>query len=245
MLNSNFIVYVDESGDANLSNPDPNFPMFVLAFCIFNKAHYVDFVSPSIQRFKFKYFGHDAVILHEREIRQQTPPFAFLKSVAKREAFMADLDDLVINAPFTVIAAVIDKLALKKRYARPEDPYHLSLKFCMERLQKYLVTNDAKGTSHIIFERRGHEEDNALELEFRRIKDGKNYAAQTFQDLEIVFAHKKINSGGLQLADLVARPIGLHQLRPRQTNRAYSIIEKKFCCNTTGEFRGFGLKCFP
>lgn len=245
MQHSDFIVYVDESGDANLGKPDPNFPMFVLAFCIFAKTDYVDLVSPSIQRFKFKYFGHDAVVLHEREIRQQTAPFVFLKSMTKREAFMSDLDDLVFKAPFTVIAAVIDKPALKKRYAQPEDPYHLSLKFCMERLHKYLIANGSNGTTHVVFERRGHDEDKTLELEFRRIKDGKNFSAERFDDLDIVFAHKRINSGGLQLADLIARPIGIRQLKPEQSNRAYEIIEKKFYRNMKGDFRGAGLKCFP
>jgi hypothetical protein len=30
-----YIVYVDESGHAS-QDPDPNFPCFVLAFCLFN-----------------------------------------------------------------------------------------------------------------------------------------------------------------------------------------------------------------
>lgn len=32
-----FIVYVDESGDHGLARMDPDYPVFVLAFCIFEK----------------------------------------------------------------------------------------------------------------------------------------------------------------------------------------------------------------
>jgi hypothetical protein len=47
------------------------------------------------------------------------------------------------------------------------------------------------------------------------------------QGFEIIFADKKTNSIGLQVADLIARPIGLQTLRPDQPNRAYEIIRPK------------------
>ncbi|WP_244948789.1 DUF3800 domain-containing protein [Campylobacter hyointestinalis] len=37
MYFSNHIVYVDESGDHSLTNINKDFPVFVLAFCIFKK----------------------------------------------------------------------------------------------------------------------------------------------------------------------------------------------------------------
>ncbi len=86
--------------------------------------------------------------------------------------------------------------------------------------------------------------DNELELEFRRICDGGNYEGMQLP-LELVFADKKSNSVGLQVADLVARPIGLKILRPEQANRAYEILETKFYRNDKGNHNGWGLKCFP
>lgn len=56
---------------------------------------------------------------------------------------------------------------------------------------------------------------------------------------------KKNNSIGLQLADLVARPIGLKQLRPSQSNRAWDVIERKLDRDPLGRYIGYGLKCFP
>jgi hypothetical protein len=34
---SNFVAYVDESGDRGMQNLDASYPVFVLAFCIFYK----------------------------------------------------------------------------------------------------------------------------------------------------------------------------------------------------------------
>jgi hypothetical protein len=74
---SNFVVYVDESGDHGMQNLDPNYPLFVLAFCIFYKGHYSEKVVPALHKLKFNEFGHDLVVLHEHEIRKETGPFKF------------------------------------------------------------------------------------------------------------------------------------------------------------------------
>ena len=75
---SDYIIYVDESGDHGLApqSIDPAYPIFVLVFCIFEKAEYVETVVPAIQRLKFEFFGHDTVILHNTKIKKQEPPFA-------------------------------------------------------------------------------------------------------------------------------------------------------------------------
>jgi hypothetical protein len=66
----------------------------------------------------------------------------------------------------------------------------------------------------------------------------------------VVFASKQVNSSGLQLADLVARPIGLSVLRPEQPNRAFDVLRRKFFCSggrgKVGEgFENWGLKIHP
>ena len=63
--------------------------------------------------------------------------------------------------------------------------------------------------------------------------------------IDIVMSPKESNSPGMQLADLVARPIGIKALRPMQANRAYEILESKFRRSPKGEIRGWGLKSFP
>lgn len=242
---SDYIVYVDESGDHGLTSIDPGYPIFVLAFCIFHKQEYAEHVTPALQRFKFKHFGHDMVVLHEREIRKDKGVFRFLNTKAKKDEFLNDLSTLVQDAPFTLIASVIRKDALNHQYAHPGNPYHMAMAFGLERAFKFLQSKgqDDKIT-HVVFEKRGNREDNDLELEFRRVCDGANWFGRHLP-FDIVFASKKINSGGLQFADLVARPVGLSILRPGQSNRAVDVLKGKLYCNDAGNSNGWGLKCFP
>ena len=245
MENSDFIIYVDESGDANIENIDPQYPIFVLTFCIFQKEQYSSTVSPSIQRFKFKHFNHDNVILHEYDIRKPNGQFSFLRDKNKRDAFMTDLAQIIADAPMTIIAAVIDKEELKRRYAEPDDPYAIALTFCLERTYRFMTEEKQENRqTFILTEGRGKTENDALELAFRRIVDGGNYDGTRMSCFKLMFAAKGVNLGGMQLADLTARPIGLSVLRPRQPNRAYDTIKPKIRRGPRG-ITGFGLKVFP
>jgi len=47
-----YVVFVDESGDANLDPIDPRFPMLNLVFCIIRKDHYFDHVTPKLKQLK-------------------------------------------------------------------------------------------------------------------------------------------------------------------------------------------------
>jgi hypothetical protein len=240
-----YIVYVDESGDHGLISIDPEFPVFVLAFCIFEKQHYLESVVPAAQRIKFVHFGHDHVIFHEREIRKREPPFEFLKNRDRCNLFMKDLDQLMEKASFTLIAAIIDKNALKEKYKEPKNPYEIALCFCMERLYMFLEKKGQRGRkTFLIVESRGHVEDRALDLAFRRIAAGANYCGP-MPEFEIVFADKRCNAVGLQIADLLVRPIGRNVLNPEQPNRAYEVLKKKFLRNADGKIDGVGRKLFP
>ncbi|WP_291322440.1 DUF3800 domain-containing protein [Desulfonatronospira sp.] len=83
-----YIVFVDESGDHGLESVDSNYPVFILAFCLFPKIVYAESVAPAIIKFKFKYFGHDQVILHEHDIRKAKGPFNILQNKDIRVPFM-------------------------------------------------------------------------------------------------------------------------------------------------------------
>lgn len=244
---NDYIVYVDESGDHGMTNIHPSYPVFVLAFCIFNKAEYLDNVVPSLQRLKFDHFGHDMVVLHERDIRKQTGDFGILSDRSVEKRFISDLTGLMQDANFTVIASVIRKSLLKNTYSTPESPYDLALAFCLERLFLYLHDRSKHESKlHVIFEKRGKREDDDLELHFRRVCSGRNQLGRKEPlPFEPIFAAKSVNCTGLQLADLVARPIGLRVLRPEQDNRAYDIIETKLRKSLKGQVPGYGLKIFP
>jgi len=247
---SKYIVYVDESGDHGLRNIDNNYPVFVLAFCIFHKRHYSEMVVPSVEKFKFNHFGHDQVVLHEREIRKEKGAFNFFKNKKEKQDFMFELSEIIEKSNFILVSCTIDKKRLVKNAEFENNPYHTALAICMEALHEFLTEKgqETKKT-HVVVECRGPKEDGELELEFRRVCDGQNrFGIQ--MPFEVLFKDKKAMSTGLQLADLVARPIGLKTIRPQQVNRAFEVLENKFYCKGGREelgdnYEGIGMNFYP
>lgn len=246
---SNFIVYVDESGDHSMQTLDSQYPVFVLAFCVFYKGHYSEKVVPALQKFKFNHFGHDLVVLHEHEIRKEKGNYRFQNKNHKNQ-FLDGLTSIIDASNFILISAVIDKRQLRERLGVGSNPYHVALGFCLETLYELMQEkNQENSLTHVVVECRGEKEDKDLELEFRRVCDGANKLGKPMP-FDVIFADKKTNSVGLQLADLVARPIGLSVIRPNQPNRAFDVLRKKFFCSggraEVGEgFENWGLKLYP
>lgn len=230
---SDYIVFADESGDHGVASIDRQFPVFALVFCLFEKARYVDEIEPAFRRLKFKYFGHDSIVLHEHDIRKQKSQFSLLRNAGTREAFMADVNALMATVPFQGYASIIDKNALKARYADPWNPYEVAMQFCMEKVSNRLVVHQQRGRlTHVLFEGRGRVEDAQLELEFRRIaandrRWGWRQVDFTRAPLEPVFVPKAANLAGHQFTDLIARPLALRTIRPDQANRAYDVIRDR------------------
>lgn len=245
---SDYIVYVDESGDHSLKSIDKNYPVFVLAFCVFHKRHYSEAVISSLEKLKFNYFGHDQVILHEHEIRKEKGIFNIFRSREHKLQFISELTEIIEQSNFILISCAIDKRELVSSAISAANPYHLAMRHCIEVLQSLLVEkNQHQKTTHVVFESRGRKEDRDLELEFHRV-----CRADSKQQLPFIplFSDKKAMSSGLQLADLVARPIGLRVLKPEQENRAFGVLERKFYCKggrkKLGEdYLGLGLKILP
>ena len=246
---SDYIVYVDESGDHGLMSVDENYPVFVLSFCVFHKQHYAQRVVPAVELFKFRHFGYDTVVLHEHEIRKEKGAFRFNDRLHKL-AFLDELSGIIEGSNFILISCVIDKRRLNDREQAASNPYHLALGFCLETLFELArEKGQLDHPTHVVVESRGAKEDRDLELEFRRICDGENRWNRRLP-FRIVMADKKTNSSGLQLADLVARPIGLAVLRPGQTNRAFDVLRSKFFCRGGRrklgvDYEGLGLKIYP
>ena len=237
---SEYIVYVDESGDHGLVNIDPHFPVFALSFCLLKKEDYIGTIVPAFQRFKFDIWGHDAIVLHEHDIRKSKGDFAFLLTdPVRRDHFYDALNKLIANTPMTIYASVVDKEKHRAKYINPWNPYEIGLLFCMERLLTRLMGDGQVGkTVHIMFESRGKVEDKELKDEFHRICENRNWGYRNLDfsriDFKPVFVKKSANATGLQIADLTARPIALKQLRSDQANRAWDIIQPKL-----------ELRCFP
>jgi hypothetical protein len=252
---SDYVIYVDESGDHSLAKVNPQFPLFVLAFCIMRKEDYANHISAGIQRLKLRWFGHDAVVLHEKEIIRKEGPFSFLQNTMARNAFMAELTGIMAHAPMVVVSAIIHKTRLAERYREPMNPYDIALLFCLERSWAYLQEHDNhNAVTHIIAESRSPRaaskgrEDQELADTFNAAVKGElklQTGRLTYPHFSLSFASKQANLIGLQIADLVARPIGLSVLRPEQENRAFDVIAKKIWRYNDVAKRHSGLKIFP
>lgn len=137
-----FVVFADESGSPVLENPDPTFPMFALSLA---RTRHVAQVAPNLHQLKFDFVGHDQLILHKRDNRRQQKDFALQADAAARTAFPERVNDIVAAAEVEVIAALIDKVRLAKRYSNSCSPYEVALHFCMEKLLALLVQHGRAG----------------------------------------------------------------------------------------------------
>ncbi len=239
------LVFVDESGDHGLESISQDYPVFVLLFAIFRKDEYVQRVCRDVQLLKIRFWGHDEVVLHEHELRKPAGHFQILLQREIRESFHAELTNLMAALPMTVVAVVIDKPAFITRYKTPVSPYDYALEAGLERVHRHLAgLGDGDKETPVIVECRGRKEDAELELAFRRVCDGSNALGKPLPFRHVMIP-KAANSIGLQLADLMARPVGLKHFRPAQTNRAFEIINQKLRRSPAGKVEGWGLKVIP
>jgi hypothetical protein len=241
---SDFVVFVDESGDHNLQSINPRYPVFVLAFCILPVESYLREVGTDFRRLKFELFGHDVVVLHEHDIRKRSGPYASLDSIS-RERLLHGLTTIIEDATMTIVAVVIDKPRLLQSANGQAHPYNLALRYGLERVHHFLQMNGQGSLrTTVVCEARGNKEDRDLRRAFEEVRLGRNRGGYEYP-FDLVVADKRTNSEGLQLADLVARPIGLHVLRPDQFNRAWLSLARKLFDADHRAWPPVGLKVVP
>jgi hypothetical protein len=142
---SDYLIFVDESGSPSMGgNIDPHYPLFVLVFLLIQKSDYTRKVCPAVQAFKLKHFGHDQIILHERDIRKDLGVFKFLKSPQIKQAFLDELTQVIASLPLQLCCVIIDKAKHQAKYKSPANPYHLSLEFGLKQILDYLKRQDAQ-----------------------------------------------------------------------------------------------------
>ena len=132
-----YIVYVDESGDHSLKSIDDQYPIFVLAFCVFHKQHYSESIVPALEKFKFNHFGHDQVVLHEHEIRKEKGEFTQFRSRKEKLHFLEELTGIIELSNFILISCTIDKRRLAEIGSTDENPYNIALSYCLESFTNF------------------------------------------------------------------------------------------------------------
>jgi len=180
------------------------------------------------------------------DIRRCRKEFQILLDVDLRSKFLADVNDLITNSKYEVIADGIRKEEFIKKYGKLANVYELCLSFILERTYFCLNVMPWNKTLYIIIEERGKREDNKLkDYILKVISRGTHYvSADNFRSLniKIEFRKKKQNVNGLQISDLIAYPVATYVLDKNRANPAFDIVEPKFYRKSGIRY---GLKTFP
>ena len=243
------LLSIDESGHHNLDpkTSDPNYPIFVLCGCIFQESYYQNTVVKEFNTLKKDFFGSDEVVLHTLEMtrpsKYKEKRFAKLIDTNFRKAFYKALNAFIAKIEFSLVACVIRKPDHLEKYGLASlDPYLLSFDALLNEFIKELGKNEQ---GKIIAEKRNDILDNQLELAWLNLKingTAKIKGSDIKEKIEnLALIPKSANNAGLQIADLLANPIGRHALGLKKTDPGheveYSVLEKKI--------RASGLTILP
>jgi hypothetical protein len=256
-------LYLDESGDHVYRRlQEERHRYLCLSGCWFRGDDYRA-LHAALEAFKQKHLPHnpdEPIVLHREDIVNRRRAFWRLRDGAAREAFDAELLQLIADADFKVVAVVIDKAAVQANYpSSPAHPYHLAMGFMLQRFCGYL--NQANRVGDVMAESRGGREDRLLKDSYARIYDrgmwyrSGDFFRQALATGELKVKPKKANIAGLQLADLLSNPLRKYTLMrmrrspgplPPFAGKVMDVAEPKFNRQLhTGQVEGYGYVLFP
>lgn len=241
------VLFLDESGDHNLSIIDPQYPLFVLGGVIVEQSYAEGRLTDQLNAFKQTLFGCTGIILHTADIARNRNGFEGLKDVEFRNRFYDALNALMRTLQYTVVACVIRKEEHLTRYGVAAlDPYMLSLDVLVERF--CFDIGGVSGGGVIVAERRDPTLDRELDLAWLNLKiQGTRYMQAKDIANRIVGLNlrpKSDNIAGLQLADLVVSPIGRHVMG-KPDREDWTIVHEKLRRSQSGRVDGHGLVVLP
>lgn len=245
-IKNGLVLFLDESGDHSLTKIDPQYPIFVLAGCVFEMSYYEKVVESEVSKFKKELFGNDKIILHTEDITHNRNGFERIVEPVFRKTFYEKANTLLDKLNYKILACAIKKDEHFKKYGLAAiDPYMLSLDCIVERFVFELEEINKEGL--IIAEARNSILDNGLELAFLNLKvQGTSYVSASKVKKAIAqlsIKDKKENIAGLQIADLIASPIG-REVLGKKNQIDYKFIEKKYRCKDRKHL-GYGLVVLP
>jgi hypothetical protein len=242
------LLFLDESGDHNLTTIDPQYPLFVLAGCVMEKSIHEEVLTLAVKEFKSGVLGNPEIILHYVDYTRNQGGFERMSEREFREIFYCGLNRIIRMTEFTLLACIIDKTRHLARYDYfAVDPYVLSMEVLVERFVRILKQADETGV--VIAESRGAQLDNGIELAFLnfKVKGTRFFRPKEITERikQFIIREKKDNVAGLQLADAVATPIGRRYLGRKNFYIDYAAIAGKFRKGESGKRLGYGLVILP
>ena len=241
------VLYLDESGTHNITSPEQDYPVFVLGGVIMGKDYAEGAATNRLNDLKRELFGTTDITLHTADITRNRNGFERLTDKGFRKVFYTALNKVMAELDYEIIACAIDRnnyAALYKTYKI--DPYHLSLRILIEKFCEDIGDVHAGGL--IMAERRDEMLDRQLEnvWESLLISGTKKCKAKNINKrltgLHLIAKADRL--AGLELADLIASPIGRHLLG-KPEHKDWDIVKSKFKRNEDDDYNGVGLTTLP
>ncbi len=241
-------MFIDESGEANITKPDPRFNIFVLCGIVFREDYYHLF-NEEFKKLKLKFFSNESIVFHSVEMRKKSGIYKIFQNEFVMQDFYTDIGRIFKECGYHVISCVVDKEKYKERYPYKNHAYEDALTFLCERGITLIGRKSKEHILHLCLEKREQKKDSQLKKYYTNfIKYGTEYiSTDEFQMCypKLHFRGKGENINGLQLADLCAYPIARKSLSPDKSQPTFDLFEDKFYCGQNGWYHGFGLKHFP
>ncbi len=245
-MTDKYVLYLDECGDQNLSNFDPQFPIFTLCGIVMSEKQ-DKLLSEKINALKLEIWNNTNIILHSRDIRKCQNGFEVLFDLDIKKKFLETLNNILGQNAYVIVCCAIMKEPYIRHYGKLNDVYGLSLSYIMERVVFYLDSLEREGIELCtIIERRGKREDRTLLDYYNQLLDKGTYWVNAnrmkkyFKRFEMRW--KSENIIGLQIADLIAYPITRHVLNPNGVNLSYEVLKKNIY---QMDGKVYGMKIFP
>ena len=244
-------IYLDECGQHVIQASDP-FPVFVLSAVLIRSGD-ENLVDAQWKKWKVDNLGYDALV-HEPDIRRRRRPFNGRKGALA----IQKLPEIIDALDFAGIAVVVHRGEYHKKWGSdapdvslPAHAYMMAADMLMERVVMVLETQFGSARANVVAESRNSKDDARLQYEFARLQlTGTSYLSDAFfRELlnpGIRFLGKESNCTGLQLADLMARPIGDKVANLRRKPNRWEACQGKLCPGM-GETKNsiLGLKVVP
>lgn len=261
-----YMIGLDENGSSDLvsisraiqknQQIDDSIKHFTLTGVVFNRERY-DILKERLNDIKYTYWEDGLteykgvkkrVCFHSREIRKGEYPF----NQIDYQEFLEKLSSAINDIPTKIISCHINKEAHFRKYKIPHHPYHVSIRYILERYCEGLNNSNKKGI--VLLESRGPKEDRFVLKHILEILDhGTNQnPKEHFRNIIGVYFNPKWSAVDndqksyviLELADLISFPIYQYCKSNRvKRDRPFLVIEKKFY--KFPNYIGWGLKIFP
>lgn len=262
-----YLFYVDESGQREYNSKSSRH--FVLATVAISDGDWREW-NKKINAIKQKCFGTTQVEWKSVNLRQPEKQHKFYLepfgiAPEKLTAGVEEMFTLIVDAPLTLFAVVIDKRQMMTQYVSPVPATEMAYELLLERIARFLSGCDNAPCGIVIHDliqessssqARSHQKA-ILELHERFQDRGRTGFASVEKIIEGVHFLPTDQSNFLQLADLVAynvyRQFTNHweewdEGQAFATMTKYPFFERilpKFYKSGAGAIKGYGIKKFP